>query len=316
MPHEVRYFPLDRILEVGKEKFNEELLNIIEDFKPDLFFSFMYTDEFYPKILDEIKQKTTSVAWFSDDSWRFWSYSRHWASHFSFAITTYSWMPKLYKKYNQPNTIRSQWGANISTYKPVITTNIEERPEVTFVGGYSKPRVKIITALKKAGVPVEVFGGGWPGVRRVSDEEMIKLFGFSKISLALNPSPGFFNKDSLGRIVARRSIDKIVPDFHLTSNIKSWMNRGIPQIKGRHFEIPACGGFLLTSAADDLENFYEPNKEMVLYSGIDDYINKIKYYISHNEEREAIARAGYERTIREHTYEKRFEDIFRQLGFQ
>ena len=43
-------------------------------------------------------------------------------------------------------------------------------------------------------------------------------------------------------------------------------------------------------------------------------IDKIKYYLEHNEEREAIARAGYERTLREHTYEKRFNEIFKTIG--
>ncbi len=314
MPHEVRFFPFDRILEVGKEKFNEELLVTIEEFKPDLFFAFMYTDEFEPRILDKIKEKTKSVAWFSDDSWRFWNYSRIWAPHFSAVITTYSWMAERYKKYGQSNVIRSQWGANTLVYKPSELQSGERRPEVTFVGGWSKGRGQIVDALKKAGIPVEVFGGGWPEARRASDEEMIHLFGVSKISLALNPPPGFFNKNSLGRIFYSRSREKIRPNFNLYYNFRSWLERGIPQVKGRHFEIPACGGFLLTGPADDLGNFYVPDKEMVLFSNIDDYIEKIKYYLAHDDEREAIAKAGYERTIREHTYEARFREIFRQLG--
>lgn len=314
MPHEVRYMPFDRILEVGRDQYNQELLQIVEDWQPDLVFSFMYTDELNPKILDQIKKKTLSVAWFSDDSWRFWNYSRFWAPHFSYVITTYSWMAERYKKYGQPNVIRSQWGANTTVYQPTVINQDEPRPDVTFVGGWSKPRGQIVEALKKGGVPVEVFGGGWPNARRASDEEMVKLFGISKISLALNPSPGFLNKNSLGRLAYRRSMDKIVPDFNLYYNLRSWLDRGIPQIKGRHFEIPACGGFLLTSPADDLENFFVPDKEMVLFHGIDDYVEKIKYYLAHDEEREAIAKAGYERTVRDHTYVKRFEDIFQKLG--
>jgi len=154
---------------------------------------------------------------------------------------------------------------------------------------------------------------GWPNARRASDEEMIHFFGVSKISLALNPSPGFLNKNSLGRLLFRRSLNKIVPDFHFYSNIRSWLSRDIPQIKGRHFEIPACGGFLLTGPADDLENFYVPGKEMVLFKDLNDYIEKIKYYLVHDTEREAIAKAGYERTIHEHSYEARFREIFRKL---
>ena len=314
MSHEVRYVPFDRILEVGKKKFNEDLLHEVQEFQPELLFAFMYTDEFDPNILDQIKKKTTSVAWFSDDSWRFWNYSRFWAPHFSAVITTFSWMPQYYKKYGQPNVIRSQWGMNASVYKPTSLDGSEKRPDVTFVGGWSKPRGKIVEAIKREGIPVEVFGGGWPKARRASDEEMVKLFGVSKISLALNPPPGYFNKNSLGRILFRRSRDKIVPDFHLFSNFRAWLDRGTPQIKGRHFEIPACGGFLLTSPADDLENFYVPGEEMVLFRDLNDYIEKIRYYLNHDSEREAIAKAGYERTMRGHTYEARSKEIFRKLG--
>jgi len=160
MPHEVRFFPFDRILEVGKERFNKELLAVVEEYQPDLFFAFMYTDEFDPKTLDEIKKKTTSVAWFSDDSWRFWNYSRFWAPHFSSGITTYSWMRKQYEKYGQPNVIRSQWGANTSVYRPTELRSEEIRPDVTFVGSWSKGRGEIVDALRKENIKVEVFGGG------------------------------------------------------------------------------------------------------------------------------------------------------------
>jgi len=313
LPHQVEYFPFDRILTVGKEKFNQELLAKVEEFKPDLLFAFMYTDEFDPVILEKIKNKTVSVAWFSDDSWRYWNYSRVWAGHFTWAITTYSWMPEIYKKHGQPNVIRSQWGANTDVYKPSPIPN-EGRPEVTFVGGWSKPRGDIVEKIREAGIPVEVWGGGWQEeARRASDAEMVRLFGVSKISLALNPPPGYWNKDTLGRIFFRRSMDKIIPDWHFYSNLRCFFDRGIRQIKGRHFEIPACGGFLLTAHADDLENYFKPGEEIVFYENDNDYIDKIKYYLEHDTEREKIAKAGYNRTIREHSYAKRLEDIFRAI---
>jgi spore maturation protein CgeB len=65
--------------------------------------------------------------------------------------------------------------------------------------------------------------------------------------------------------------------------------------------------------ADDLDQFYVPGKEIVLYTTLDDLVEKVRYYIAHETEREAIARAGYERSIREHTYEKRFRKIFEKV---
>ncbi len=311
---EVINLPFDRILEVGKEKFNEELLETVKKEKPDLVFAFMLSDEFDPKVLQEIKKITTSLAWFADDSWRFYNYSRYWAHLFTWVATTYSWTPALFKKYGQPNVVRSQWAANANTYKPTgLNDSSKIQPDVCFVGGWSKPRQKLVDALISRGVKVSVFGGGWAG-GRVSDEEMLRLFSASKINLGLNPSPGYFNKNSLGRLFARRSVNKFVPDFHLLSNIRCLLSRGIPQIKARHFEIPACGGFVITSMADDLDKYYTPGKEIVIYSDLDDFVEKINYYLKNGEERKSIAKAGYERTIREHTYEKRFLDIFKHIG--
>ncbi len=310
--HQVEFFAFDKILQSTKDRFNAELLAKVIDFKPDVFFAFMYTDEFSPYILDKIKDRTVSIAWFSDDSWRYWNYSRIWAKYFSWAITTYSWMPEIYKKHGQPNVIRSQWGANIDVYKPSPVP--ADRPDTTFVGGWSKPRGEIVDKIRNAGIPVDVWGGGWPSAKRASDEEMVKLFGISKVSLALNPPPGFWNKDSVGRLFFRRSVDKIVPDYHFYSNLRSFLGRGTRQIKGRHFEIPACGGFMLTAHADDLENYFKPGEEIVFYENDDDYIDKIRYYLEHDAERERIAKAGYERTVKEHSYMKRLEDIFNKAG--
>ena len=84
----------------------------------------------------------------------------------------------------------------------------------------------------------------------------------------------------------------------------------VPQIKARPFELAGCRVFIISGYADDMENYYKENEEMVFYRSLADLIEKIKYFLNHNEERKKIARAGYERTIKEHVYEKRFREIF------
>jgi spore maturation protein CgeB len=111
-------------------------------------------------------------------------------------------------------------------------------------------------------------------------------------------------------------MDRVIPDAHLASNIESWRHRSVLQVKARHFEIPACGGFMMTAHADDLEHFYAPGKEIAIYEDVDDLARKIEYYLAHDAERNVMARAAYERTVREHTYAKRFDDIFRRIGLK
>jgi len=320
---EVILYAFENMIQKGREVASAELLNLVRREKPDLLFAFMFTDELLPAILDELKKISTTIAWFSDDHWRFDNYSSRYAPHFSWVATTYSKAVERYKKIGMNNVVRSQWAANTTIYKPFPWSGADNPaftevsagrlPDVSFVGTWSKPRAKIIAALQSAGIKVAAYGGGWPN-GRIGEQKMLEIFGNSKINLALNPAPGFFNKNSLGRLVARRSMEKIVPDFHLWDNFRAWFNRGIPQIKARHFEIPACGGLVFTGPADDLENYYIPDKEIVIYKNIGDLIEKVKYYLSHESERAAIARAGYERTLREHTYEHRFREIFKTIG--
>jgi spore maturation protein CgeB len=86
------------------------------------------------------------------------------------------------------------------------------------------------------------------------------------------------------------------------------------QIKGRNFEIPGCGGFLLTGRADNLDDYYEVGKEIVCFESTQDLIEKVRHHLHDEGERAAIAQAGYQRTLREHTYAHRFSEIFQRLG--
>ena len=154
--------PFDRILEVGKKKFNEELLAVVLKEKPDLLFAFMYTDEFDRDILLKIRNETDTktIAWFADDYWRFFNYSRHWAHYFGWAVTSYSPAMPWYKDEGIENIILSQWGVDTEIYKPI---DIPKDIEVSFVGQYKPGREKLLRFLGHQGIKVEAFGYGWGG---------------------------------------------------------------------------------------------------------------------------------------------------------
>ncbi|MBQ7944116.1 MAG: glycosyltransferase [Lachnospiraceae bacterium] len=81
---------------------------------------------------------------------------------------------------------------------------------------------------------------------------------------------------------------------------------GIPL---RCFDIMGCGGFLLTNYQADLFEFFEPDKDFVYYTDYEDLLEKVDYYLAHDAEREAIARNGYEKVKRGHTYKKRLLNL-------
>jgi spore maturation protein CgeB len=77
----------------------------------------------------------------------------------------------------------------------------------------------------------------------------------------------------------------------------------------RLYEATGVGTLLLTDAKENLGELFEPGREVVAYSDADDLAAKIRRYLADDEERSRIARAGQERTLREHTYGRRMADL-------
>jgi len=274
----------------------------------------MYTDELDYVTLDEVKKITTSVAWFSDDHWRLDNYSRFYAPHFTKVLTTWSKAAERYRSYGITNVIRSQWGFNSGVYHSVVVPG--QDINVSFVGMKTPHREKIVNALREAGINVFVRGYKW-AEGRANFNEMLEIFSRSKINLNLNPPMSAISLKSLSQIFFRRRRNMIVPDFwHTYANLRSYFQKKIPQIKARPFEITGCGGFCITGAADDTEHYFIPDKEIAIYLDMPELIEKVRYYLAHDDERKAIAKAGYERAIHEHTYHMRLARIFQQLHLQ
>ncbi|MBI5636660.1 MAG: glycosyltransferase [Nitrospinae bacterium] len=116
--------------------------------------------------------------------------------------------------------------------------------------------------------------------RRLSPEEYIKIFSASKINLNLHSS------------IMNAGIDP-VGDF----------------VNPRVFELAACGAFQLADMRSELPALMQPGKEIETYASLEELRGKIDRYLKHPEEREAIARAGRERTLEDHTFERRMEEL-------
>jgi len=314
--HQIIYFPFDEIiLEKGRDEMNKGLLKVIKKEKPDLCFFFLFGNEIKKQTIKKITQenKVTAFNWFADDHFRFYNFSRYYTPLFNWVSTTDSQAVKKYYKIRYKNVIKTQWACNHFLYKPFDLPKIYD---VSFIGQPHSDRRKVADQIRKAGINIKCWGNGWEN-GRVSQDEMIKIFSQSKINLNLTKSSGGVNFRALVSIFLKRELNKtlkFVSPKYWFSNFQFILNKKREQIKGRNFEIPGCKGFLLTSDADNLTDYYEDGKEIVIYKDINDMIDKIKYYLEHNQEREAIAQAGYERTLREHTYEKRFSNIFKTIG--
>lgn len=93
--------------------------------------------------------------------------------------------------------------------------------------------------------------------------------------------------------------------INLNITLRSIKN-GIPL---RVYDILGSGGFLLSNYQVDLARHFIPDEDYVYYENRSDLINKIDYYLQHEEERKTIAENAHNKISKEHTFDVRVEQI-------
>lgn len=94
-------------------------------------------------------------------------------------------------------------------------------------------------------------------------------------------------------------------DINLNITLRS-IQRGIPL---RAMDILGCGGFLLTNYQEDMLQFFEPDRDFAYYESRQDLMDKVGYYLEHEDERRSIAENGLKKVQAGHTLEQRIEEI-------
>jgi spore maturation protein CgeB len=77
----------------------------------------------------------------------------------------------------------------------------------------------------------------------------------------------------------------------------------------RTFEVLAAGGFELVDNVPGLEESFIVGQEIVCYTSPAHFRELADYYLAHPQERQAIAKRGQARVLRDHTYEQRLNTI-------
>lgn len=217
--------------------------------------------------------------------------------------------------------------ANPDVYRPRETP---PRYDATFAGQRYADRASQVLALREAGVDAHAFGHGWGaagpggvaaggGPKRIAqlllsgrlpwraardridwerlrtrhpealhppvdDDGYVALFSESRISL------GFL----------------VLGDTHRTL-------RPLRQVRLREFEAPMAGAFYVTEYLEELGLHYEIGTEIVCYRSREELVDVCRRYLADDAGREAIRRAGRARALRDHTWVRRFADLFAAL---
>lgn len=94
--------------------------------------------------------------------------------------------------------------------------------------------------------------------------------------------------------------------INLNISLKT-IRTGIPL---RVTDVMGCGGFVLSNYQEELGEYFAIGEECAVYESMEDLFLKAKYYLEHEDERQKIAAAGFERVKRDFTFRDRLEKMF------
>ncbi len=279
--------PQQQTYNLGKNGMNKAFLEVVEKEKPDyIFFWLMYPPEFYLETLGKIKlvsPNTKVLNFFGDDDILFEIYTKYLANFVDYPLASHMEHFWKYKENNIPNAF-STFGVNTDNFKPL---KLKKKYDVTFIGTPIEDRAEMIKHLVDNGVKVNIFGGGWykyPELAKyyggkVSTEEMVKIINESKINLNFSKTIG-----------------------------------GKTGFKAKVFELCACNSFLLSEYFTGYTNYLAENKEIITFKDKKDLLDKVKFYLENDKEREKIAEAAYKKVVKNYSIEEEFKNIFEAIS--
>ncbi len=229
----------------------------------------------YPETLFYLKQVTGAMAiHYTPDAQLLSQRSRHFVSClpiYDVLVTTKEWEIEFYKKAGARNILLTYQGHDDRFYPRIIPESEFSlyASDVCFVGHTQKHYADRLMSISGLGISLRVWGDAWPNYiknkawakslivdKGLWGESYPKALSCAKIGLGL--------------------LGKHIPETSTT----------------RTFEIPAMGTFLLAERTQIHQVLFDEGKEAEYFSSDEEMLDKIRYYLVHDSEREKIALAG------------------------
>jgi len=299
-------------IDAHRPQFEEALLSQITTNhrqKPiDIFLSYFYSAHARPETIRRIRDLgIRTINWYWNASYQF-----HLVKEIAPAFDL-SLVPEKDRlaDYRQAGArpVYCQEAANPRFYQDL---DLPRDRGVVFIGQRYATREELCHAVHKAGLPMDVWGSGWtltgpgPAWRRAAREvtRAIGRWTGQPVLPAARCHP-FANDAAMLNIYNRA---KIALGFGVVS-APDFRERPRYQIRLRDFEAPMCGAFYLMEHQDEIREFFRIGEEIETFRNADELVDKTRYYLSHEEARERIRRAGHARAQKDHTWQKRLTDV-------
>jgi len=158
--------------------------------------------------------------------------------------------------------------------------NLEKEYDVIFIGSPISDRNDYISHLINNGISVKIFSSHGNS-RPLNASEMVDEYNKAKIALSFTRLNG--------------------SDGH--------------EVRLRSFEIPACGTLHLSEYCEEMKDYFDLH-EVQMFKDKDELLGLTKILLVNDELREQIALNGYNRTVRDHTWATRYDQVFKILDLK
>lgn len=269
-------------------KLNDDLVNVVIQFKPELVFIYRGT-HVYPHTIEEIKKNQPNCVIYgynNDDPFAKGHPPWLWR-HFLKSVPKYD-LVFAYRHHNlndllrigakRVELLRSWFISGIN--HPIVLSEIDKEKyecDVVFIGHYENDgRLEYLEEIVRNGFRLRLFGPGY---------EWDKILEKSKILKHLLPIHLVWNED----------YNKALAGGKIALCFLSKLNRDT--YTRRCFEIPATGTLLLSEFSDDLLTIYRMGEEADFFKTKEEMIFKIKMYLNNVTHCNSVAVNGHKRVI-------------------
>ena len=150
---------------------------------------------------------------------------------------------------------------------------------ISFVGNKYGERARLMAAVQSAGIPIEIYGRGWPN----------------------GPVDA-----STGAAINSRS--KVIVGCGTVSHSKT-----VFTLKLRDFDALMAGGCYVTHRNPDLLRIFTEGEDLLCYESPEELVAQLRYCLDNPERAAEIARNGHAKAMRDHTWDKLFSNLLQMM---
>jgi spore maturation protein CgeB len=264
---------------------NKQTLQLIEETKPDVFFT-IYGKNHDAATIEKIKRMgIKTICWWLNDPFDL-GYKHIPVQLYDNLLTNSRGTHAVYHHYNAKNVAYLPVGVDPEVHRPM--PEVEKKYDIVFAGDWHPIREKVLTQLVQAGHNISIIG---PWKRKLGKESPLWPYFIRQ---------GYFTPNEMAELFNQARI---------VYNLHTWYGRWSYGVNPRLFEASGCGAFQIADNKEEIKELYEKDKEIILYEDVSEVSALLKHYLADERRRKEIGEQAYQRTLRSHTYVHRMQEL-------